>query len=177
MPPSSDPILKNVRAIAELERATLQQRTRVERLTDVVTETAGSPPFIIAHMFWFVGWMTLNRSTGAAFDPTPFSLLNLMVSLEAIVLTSFVLMTQNRMTKQADKRAHLDLQINLIAEQELTAVLQMLHGLCQKSGVKVSIRDAHVDQLLKETDVQELAGALEAEMPSGTATTDSLPKS
>jgi len=99
-----------------------------------------------------------------AFDPYPFSLLNVFVSLEAIFLTSFVLMTQNRMTKQADRRAHLDLQVNLLAEQELTAILQMLYALCQKAGTCARINDVRVEQLLRDTDIVQLAITLEKEL-------------
>ena len=88
----------------------------------------------------------------------------MLVSLEAIFLTSAVLMTQNRMTKQADKRAHLDLQVNLLAEQELTTILQMLEALCQKAGTGVKVSDWRVEQLLKDTDVMQLANTLEREL-------------
>ena len=118
--------------------------------------------FIVVHAIGFGLWIVLNRR--AAFDACPFSLLNLIVSLEAIFLSSVVLMTQNRMTKQADKRAHLDLQVNLLAEQELTTILQMLHALCQKAGTGVRVSDARIEQLLKETDVTQLAVTLEKEL-------------
>ena len=159
---STDPTLQNIRAIADLERQAVDHRSRMERLTDAVTEAAGSPTFIGVHAMWFGLWIVLNRR--GTFDAYPFSLLNLLVSLEAIFLTSVVLMTQNRMTKQADKRAHLDLQVNLLAEQELTAILQMLHALCQKAGAGVKVSDARVEQLLKETDVTQRAVTLEKEL-------------
>jgi uncharacterized membrane protein len=69
---------------------------------------------------------------------------------------------QNRMTRQADKRAHLDLQVDLLAEQELTTMLQMLDALCRKLQVHVKIADT---QMLDETDVQKLASSLESELP------------
>jgi uncharacterized membrane protein len=159
----ADATLQNIRAVADLERQAIHQRSRVERVTDAVTEAAGSPAFIVAHAIWFGLWMIVNRRS-AAFDGYPFSLLTLVVSLEAIFLTGVVLMTQNRMTKQADRRAHLDLQVNLLAEQELTAILQMLYALCQKAGTGVKVSDARVDQLLKETDVMQLAVTLEREL-------------
>jgi uncharacterized membrane protein len=159
---STDPTLQNIRAIADLERQAVDHRSRMERLIDAVTEAAGSPTFIAVHALWFGLWIVLNRR--AAFDAYPFSLLNLLVSLEAIFLTSVVLMTQNRMAKQADKRAHLDLQVNLLAEQELTTILQMLHALCQKAGTGVRVSNARVKQLLKETDVTQLAVTLEKEL-------------
>jgi uncharacterized membrane protein len=157
-----EPTLQNIRAIADLERQAIHERSGLERLTDAVTEAAGSPTFIAVHVLWFGLWMFLNRRP--VFDAYPFNLLSLLVSLEAIFLTSVVLMTQNRMTKQADKRAHLDLQVNLLAEQELTTILQMLHALCQKAGTGVKVSDAHVEQLLRETDVTQLAVTLEREL-------------
>jgi uncharacterized membrane protein len=162
---ATDPILANVHAVAEMERRAFHSRSPLERFTDHVTAAAGSVTFIVLHVVGFAGWMLWNAG-GQAFDPKPFTLLNLLVSLEAIILTSFVLMTQNRMTKQADKRAHLDLQVNLLAEQELTATLQMLHVLCQRAGVRVKIRHAHVEELLKQTDIEKLVGALDEELKS-----------
>ena len=82
-------------------------------------------------------------------------------------------MTQNRMTRQADKRAHLDLQVNLLAEQELTAILQMLNALCQRMGVAVPARDARVEQLVKETDIHQLASALDRELAEDAVTAPS----
>jgi len=158
-----DPVLKNVQAIAELEREALHTRTRLDRFTDAITAAAGSLYFIVGHALWFTGWILWN-TFGRAFDPFPFSLLNVLVSLEAIALTSFVLMTQNRITHQADKRAHLDLQVNLLAEQELTAMLHMLSALCQRAGVKVTIRDERVQELLQQTDIHRLAVAVEQEL-------------
>jgi uncharacterized membrane protein len=124
-----------------------------------VARVAGSTTFIVFHAVAFTGWMVLN-GTRAAFDPFPYSLLNLLVALEAVFLTSIVLMTQNHMTRLADRRAHLDLQVNLLSEQELTAILHMLHALCTNAGVQVNIRDERVQQLLTETDIRKIADAL-----------------
>jgi uncharacterized membrane protein len=154
------PVGHNIRAMAELERETLDNRTWIDRLTATVTRVAGSTPFIVLHAIWFSGWIAFN-ATHFAFDPYPFSLLNLIVALEAVFLTSIVLMTQNHMTRLADRRAHLDIQVNLLAEQELTAMLHMLHALCTHAGVHVAIRDEHVQQLLTETDIRKIAVALE----------------
>src|SRR4029077_1517302 len=108
------------------------------------------------HAVWFAAWIVWNTMR-PAFDPFPYSLLNLVVALEAVFLTSVVLMKQNYMTRLADRRAHLDLQVNLLAEQELTAMLHMLHGLCTNAGVHVAIRDERVQQLLAETDIRKIA--------------------
>jgi uncharacterized membrane protein len=164
--PSSDatltePASKNIAAIAALEREALHERSALDRVTDAVTAATGSAAFLVIHAIWFTAWIAVNVTRAAPFDPFPFSLLTLLVSLEAIILTGIVLMTQNRMTRQADKRAHLDLQVNLLAEQELTAMLQMLNALCQRMGVPVPARDTRVEQFVKETDIHELATALD----------------
>jgi uncharacterized membrane protein len=157
------PIVHNIQAIAEMERDALDKRTPLDRLTAAVTRMAGSTTFIAAHGIWFVTWIVLN-TTRHRFDAYPFSLLNLIVALEAVFLTSVVLMTQNRMAHLTERRAHLDLQINLLAEQELTAMLHMLHGLCTHAGVKVRIRDERIQHLLGETDIQKIAVALDLKL-------------
>ena len=156
------PVEFNVQAIAKLERETIDQQSPIDRLTAGITRVLGSTTFIAIHAVWFAIWIVLN-STRSPFDAYPFSLLNLIVALEALFLTSVVLMTQNRMAQLADRRAHLDLQINMLAEQELTAMLHMLHALCTQAGVSVSIHDERVQQLLKETDIRKIAVALERE--------------
>ena len=108
---------------------------------------------------------TGNLPVVPPFDPFPFNFLTLLVSLEAIFLSLFVLMSQNRMVRQADKRAHLDLQIDLLAEQELTATLHMLKALCAKLEVDVSIPDERVRAMLNETDVHKLASDLDDRLP------------
>ena len=161
----TDPIVHNVRAVAELERQAIHQRTRIQSFTDRITAFAGSPAFICGHAIVFAFWIGFNYRPGAI-DPFPYSLLNVLVSLEAIFLSGFVLMTQNRMTQQADRRAHLDLQVNLLAEQELTAILQMLYALCQKAGTCARVNDTRVQTLLEETDIIQLAMALDKELRS-----------
>jgi uncharacterized membrane protein len=168
-PDLSGPAAQNIEAIAKLERAALHERSALDRFSDAVTNAAGSPLFLAVHALWFGLWISVNVLRQPAFDPFPFTFLVLIVSLEAIFLTGFVLMTQSRMTRQADKRAHLDLQVNLLAEQELTAMLQMLNALCERMGVAVPARDTPVDQLVKETDIHQLASALDREL-AGTQT-------
>jgi uncharacterized membrane protein len=146
--------------MVELAQKERDDRTGIDRLAEAVAHVAGSTPFIVIHAIWFTAWIVLN-TTRFAFDPYPYSLLNLVVALEAVFLTSVVLMTQNHMTRLADRRAHLDLQVNLLAEQELTAILHMLHGLCTQAGVNVAIRDERVQQLLTETDIRKIAVALD----------------
>jgi uncharacterized membrane protein len=163
-PELGEPSARNIEAIAALERAALRERSAFDRFSEVVTNGAGSATFLAIHAAWFVIWIAVNEMRQPAFDPFPFNFLMLIVALEAIFLTGMVLMAQNRMTRQADKRAHLDLQVNLLAEQELTAMLQMLHALCQQSGVTITARDTRVEQLLKETDIHTIATALDQKL-------------
>ena len=160
MPRPEDPVAHNIRAMVELAQEARDDRTGMGRITDTIARTAGSVTFIAGHALWFAGWIALNV-TRFAFDPYPFSFLNLVVALEAVILTSVVLLTQNHMTKLTDRRAALDLQINLLSEQELTAMLHMLNGLCARLGVRISIHDERVQQLLTETDVHKIAVALD----------------
>lgn len=153
---------KNVEDIARLEKQAVQDRTRGECLAESITRMAGSMPIIIFHVVWFSVWALLNLGVFPdipPWDPLPFNFLTLILSLEAIFLTLLVLTTQNRLTKDADKRAHLELQINMLAEQESTATLQLLEKLCKHLGIEYEAEEAQ--QLAKTTDVIKIAKSLE----------------
>lgn len=159
---------ENIRAISELEQRALHQRSAADRLSDAITRATGSAPFALFHVVWFSVWFLLNIGVVSGiepFDPFPFSFLTLVVSLEAIFLSVFVLMSQNHLTRQSEKRAHLDLQVDMLAEQELTAILRMVQGLCEKLGVEVPARDERLEELLRETDVHTVAAELEDRLP------------
>jgi uncharacterized membrane protein len=160
---------RNVKAIAKLERNAIQERSPADRLSDGITWVAGSAGFVMAHIVFFTVWITLNvgliRSV-PIFDPYPFSFLTLVVSLEAIFLAIFVLMSQNRAARLADRRAHLDLQVDLLAERELTVMLHMLRALCAKEKVVLDDVGTDVNDLLEETDVNELASNLDEKLPA-----------
>jgi uncharacterized membrane protein len=170
---NSPPELQNIQTILSLERETRERRSVLDRVTDGVSGLASSPVFIAGHVIWFAIWIGMNTVGRATFDRYPFNLLTLAVSLEAIVLTGFVLMAQNRMTQQADKRAHLDLQINLLAEQELTAILKLQCLLADRAGIDVASVDSRLDQLRSQTDVQRLAATIDNEMAAAPEVTNS----
>jgi uncharacterized membrane protein len=162
----STPQLTNIQAIMGLERETRDGRSALERVTGGVSRLASSAAFVAAHVLWFSVWIGVNSLGHATFDRYPFSLLTLTVSLEAIVLTGFVLMSQRHMTREADRRAHLDLQINLLAEQELTAILKLQCLLAERAGIDVTGVDPRLDELRTHTDVQQLAANIATEMAS-----------
>lgn len=156
--------LTNVQAVIALERDSRLERSILERFTDRVSAAASRTGFIVVHLVWFGLWMGLNVRYPQSFDPYPFRLLTLLVALEAILLTGFVLISQDRMTKLAERRAHLDLQINLLAEQELTAILRVVHLIAKKTGVELTGTDRNLDHLLGRTDVKTLNEQLAREM-------------
>lgn len=162
-----DPVAqKNIEAIAQLEKKSAQRHTSGERIAELVTRVAGGVVFIVIHIVWFVVWILANVGMipkVTPWDPFPFSFLTLVVSLEAIFLSLLVLMTQNRLTRDADKRAQLDLQINMLAEQESTTTLRMLEKICQHLGVDFEAEEEKY--LANKTDINALAKTLEEKLP------------
>jgi len=159
---------RNVRAIAQLEQKTKADRSSADRVSDAITHVAGSAGFVVAHAIGFTVWIAANVGLVSGitpFDPYPFSFLTLVVSLEAIFLAIFVLMSQNRAARLADRRAHLDLQVDLLAERELTVMLHMLRALCDQQKVELDELGTDVGDLLEETDVNALASDLDEKLP------------
>ena len=159
-------VAQNVATVAALEAATLEQRTAAERIANGITRVAGTPAFALAHVGFFGVWMAGNTGLvpgRSVFDPYPFSFLTLIVSLEAIFLSIFVLVSQNRLTRQADRLAHLDLQVNLLAEQESTRTLELLHRITDHLGISRTEDDG---DLAKPTRVQDVVSTMERALPS-----------
>lgn len=157
----------NIKAIRDLEMSALAERSLGERCADVVAGVAGKVWFAIGHFFWFSGWILLNLGLFnglTPWDPYPFPLLTLATSLEAIFLSLFILTSQNRANAQADTRAHLDLQINLLAESESTVTLRMLQALCEHHGLKIA-HDAEVEELAQRTEPKSLVRELQNQLP------------
>jgi uncharacterized membrane protein len=160
-------------SIARLEKRAIEMRSFGERIADVITRIAGSMTFIIFNFAFFALWIPLNVSVMPGvkpFDPFPFSFLTMMVSLEAIFLALLVLMTQQRMMREAEKRTHLDLQLNMLAEQEGTIVLRMLQRIAKHLGVKEE-QDKELSVLQEQTNVSQLAQRLEKKFPGMTRCT------
>jgi uncharacterized membrane protein len=155
---------ENIKEIKAWERASVLHRSRVERLSDGITQAAASGPMLVVHVVWFGIWIVgnLDLIPGLSpFDPFPFQLLTMIVSLEAIFLSLFVLASQNRLTHQAEMRANLDLQIDLLAEREMTAVLQLLQDIARHLDVKLSLTSEQIRDLAKKTDIHTLTNRME----------------
>ena len=120
-----------------------EQRSRIERVADALTRVAASTPFLVFHVIWFVAWVLANTGVFGmpAFDPFPFGLLTLIVSLEAIFLSIFVLMAQSRESAVEELREEVSLQVVLRMEEEVTKTLQLVAGLYARLGHTVSVDD------------------------------------
>jgi uncharacterized membrane protein len=152
-------IQENVDAIKAWDEALLLRRSKAERISDWITSIAAGGPAMLLHVAWFTGWIAINTRflpVAAPFDPFPFPLLTMMVSLEAIFLALFVLASQNRLAKQSDRRANLDLQIDLLVEREMTAVLQLLRDIAEHLQVSETVTPEQLSELAKKTDLKAL---------------------
>jgi uncharacterized membrane protein len=158
-------IRRNIEAVRKLEEDFTQRRTLSDRVADTIGGFSGSLGFVVLHALWIAGWLAWNSLAPKPlrWDPFPFILLSVMVSCEAIFLSTFVLMKQNRMSKREDLRAHLDLQINLLSEREMTLVLQLLQRISTRLGVRLSGEE--IDELSEETSVEALATELRESLP------------
>jgi len=135
-----------------------------EQLGDWIACTAASGPVLLLHIVWFGVWVSVNVGwlPGVEpFDPFPFPFLTMIVALEAIFLTLFVLASQNRLARQSEKRSHLNLQIDLLAEREMTAVLQLLQDIARHLNVSTKVTPEQLHDLAKKTDLQSLTNKVE----------------
>jgi uncharacterized membrane protein len=129
------------------------QRSLFENVADRLTRMASSSPFLLLHLLWFGVWIVWNsgRTPLQPFDPYPFGFLTMVVSLEAIFLSIFVLMSQGRESAIAELREEITLQVNLRTEEEITKALQLIAGLYGRLGYKVG-EDAELVQMLQPLD-------------------------
>jgi uncharacterized membrane protein len=138
------------------------QRTRMDRVAEQLTQYASSTWFFWLHVVWFAVWIGWNAGVAlGAFDPFPFGLLTMIVSLEAIFLAIFVLMTQQREAGIAELREELTLQVNLRVEEEVTKTLHLVAGLYTRLGQTIA-QDEELERMLEPLD----AAAIEREVTS-----------
>jgi uncharacterized membrane protein len=165
---NAHPTQANIQTIATLEQDALDKRSPAERVSDALTGALGSIPSILFHGLWFTGWILVNTgivSGVTPFDPFPFGILTLIVSTEGVLLAITILISQNRMIRQADRRAHLDLQVGLLAEQEATLVLDKLDRMGRHLGMSEDHKDAEARQLVDQTDVPTMMRTLDDRLP------------
>lgn len=165
---TANPMAYNVEAIAKLEHEELHRRSAGEKVSDFFVSLMGSMPFLVFHAVGFAAWFAVNLNAVPGvepFDPFPFGVLTLIVSSEGVFLAIFILISQNRMARQSDKRAHLDLQVSMLTEQEMTMMLRMQQRVCEHLGVEVDTVKEEAKQLLEETSVDKVVSELEEKLP------------
>jgi len=148
-PKLADVIESNIEVVDLLRRKANDARSPQDKFADAITAFSGSMVFFYLHVVWFGVWVLINLGFFAgikAFDPFPFGLLTMVVSLEAIFLSTFVLISQNRQSVNDDHRDSLDLQIDLLAEYEITRMLRLVDKMAEKMGIEDAY-DAEIDQL------------------------------
>jgi uncharacterized membrane protein len=160
-------VAENIDKVIRVENESSRPRSRSEAIADAVGGFVGTVTFVVAQLFAFAAWVLVNAGGMPqlpAFDPFPYPLLSCITSLEAVLLAAFVLMKQNRLGMVADRRDHLDLQVNLLTEQRATQIIQMLDRLSARLGV-----DQHGDEVSRELGrrvaVEHLVEELHSRLP------------
>lgn len=161
---SSRSLDANIAAMIKARRRDEVQRKATVRFADRATRFIGSVRFLVLQTIATLGWIAWNSGVtgGAPFDPYPFQALTLVLSIEAIVLTALVLISQNRMSDVQERRAEVDLQINLLDEKETTRILQIVDAIAVKVGADVK-RDAELEDLKKPVTPEDVLARVEEE--------------
>jgi uncharacterized membrane protein len=152
---------RNIRALLARNQAEEKGKPRETRLADAITRFTGSLLFVYLHLgfyalwiFWNLGWLGLKP-----FDPS-FVVLAMEASVEAIFLSTFVLISQNRMAAQADKRADLDLQVSLLAEHEVTRLVVLVQAIAKKMDIPEA-QDPELQELGQDVQPEKVLDTME----------------
>lgn len=157
---------EHIELIARHEQDFLARRTPSERVGDAIGAFIGSLWFIGVHICWIATWIMLNTLHATHhFDPLPFPLLDCIVAIEAILLASFIVMRQGRLGRRSDERDHLILQILILTEREITAVLGIERQLAAKMGLQKVAADQNVERLSRDTPIDEISQKLQEHLP------------
>lgn len=158
-------VARNIAALTARQQQEDERRKWQDRLADAVTAFTGSMTFVFLHLLlfglwlaWNLGWLGLKP-----FDPS-FVVLAMVASVEAIFLSTFVLISQNRSAAQADKRANLDLQISLLSEHEVTRLIVLVTAIAEKMGVE-GAADPEISELARDVLPEKVLDALEKKEP------------
>ncbi len=167
--PSTSTVESNIRTVADLEQSFEQRRSPKDLIADVIGGFSGSIWFVVIHLVIFTSWFLINSKLFPSlphFDPYPFIRLAMAVSVEGVLLSTFVLMKQNRMQQRSDARDHLNLQIDLLAEKEVTKSLQLLRAICQKLEISETELDSELHEMADNTSVDTLAKRIRSDLPT-----------
>lgn len=166
-PPGLSPVLeRNIQALQRRRQQDEAKASLEQRVAEAVSRFTGSMLFVYLHLAFFGGWITANLGwipLVPRWDPS-FVVLAMMASVEAIFLSTFVLINQNRMAAAADKRADLDLQISLLAEHEVTKLVTMVSAIATRLGVTTEA-DAELAEITRNVAPEAVLDEIEASGP------------
>jgi uncharacterized membrane protein len=161
---------RNIRALLQHRREEEGNRSRQERIADTITRFTGSLHFVYIHLILFGGWIAINLGwmpVVPRFDPS-FVVLAMVASVEAIFLSTFVLISQNRMAALADRRADLDLQVSLLAEHEITRLITLVTAIAERLQLDAA-HNPELAELSQDVSPEKVMEKMEAhERASGT---------
>jgi uncharacterized membrane protein len=166
-PPGLSPVLeRNIQALQLRRQREEKEASAEERVAEAITRFTGSMRFVYLHLALFGFWVAANLGwlPGVpAWDPS-FVVLAMVASVEAIFLSTFVLISQNRMAAAADKRADLDLQVSLLAEHEVTRLVTLVSGIADRLGVETEA-DAELEEIARDVAPDAVLDEIEATEP------------
>ena len=142
----SDVIERNIRTIIALRRKADKERNLQDRIADVITEFSGRTVFVYLHVIWFAAWILMNDGYYGVkpFDPFPYGLLTMIVSLEAIFLSIFVLISQNRQAQKDRVRSDIEYEVNVKAEMEVAHLHDKIDGIREELVQHLSRLERHL---------------------------------
>ena len=161
-------VQEHIDLIAKQEQEFFENRTATERAGDSIASFAGSLRFVALHLAGFTVWILVNTLPALHnwhFDPYPYAMLDTLVAIEAILLASFILMRQSRTSRRSDERDHLILQVLLLTEKEVTALLQVSRKMAAHHGMENVTRDRDLAALARETPIDEVAENIKESLP------------
>jgi len=157
-------IQEHIETIARHEQEFYAKRSRAEKIGDAVAGFAGNFAFVLIHLFVFAVWTLVNTAQIGPvphFDPAPFAMLDTIVALEAILLASFILMRQSGLAKRSDERDHLMLQILLLTEREVSAIVKMNQQIAERIGLGAISTDEEIKEMAKPTSIDNVAQTIQ----------------
>jgi uncharacterized membrane protein len=159
----SSALERNIRALQQRRQREEVEATAEERIAEAITRFTGSMRFVYLHLAIFGFWIIANLGWVPgipSWDPS-FVVLAMIASVEAIFLSTFVLISQNRMSAAADKRADLELQISLLAEHEITKLATLVSAIAERMGVETHI-DPELDEIKRDVAPEAVLDEIEA---------------
>lgn len=156
-------VRRNIKALVEVRREMDRRKSVQERIADTITAFTGSMTFVFVHAVFYGAWLAVNAGVIPGvepWDPFPFVMLAMIASVEAIFLSTFVLISQNRMAAMADQRAELDLQISLLSEHEITRLVELVDGISRQVGASRGT-DPHLEELKRDVHPEDVLKEME----------------